>query len=65
MRYLFEVMQPTRHAVTPAGSEWPDGDTFNKFFAGATRMGEFLNGAGIIGEPELSILDVVDVPGTF
>ncbi len=45
--------------------EWPDGDTFNTFFAGATRMGEFLSGAGIVGEPEVSILDVVDVPGTF
>jgi hypothetical protein len=45
--------------------EWPDGHTFNKFFAGATRMGEFLSGAGIVGEPEVSILDALDVPGTF
>jgi hypothetical protein len=45
--------------------EWPDGDTFNKFFAGATRMDEFISGAGIVGEPEVSISDVLDVPGTF
>ncbi len=31
--------------------EWPDADTFNTFFAGAARMGEFLSGAGIIGGP--------------
>jgi hypothetical protein len=45
--------------------EWPDADAFNTFFAGATRMGEFLSGAGIIGEPELTILEALDVPGTF
>ena len=45
--------------------EWPDADTFNTFFTGATRMGEFLVGAGIVGEPEVTILDAVDVPGTF
>ena len=59
------------HRMTTDGNdlvvidEWPDGDTFNTFFAGAARMGEFLGGAGIIGEPEVSILDAVDVPGTF
>ena len=45
--------------------EWPDESTFNTFFAGATRMGEFLSGAGIVGEPEVTILEVIDVPGTF
>jgi hypothetical protein len=45
--------------------EWPDADTFNTFFAGATRMGEFLIGAGVVGEPEVTILDPLDVPGTF
>jgi hypothetical protein len=45
--------------------EWPDADTFNTFFAGATRMGEFLSGAGIVGEPEVTIFDALDVPGTF
>jgi hypothetical protein len=45
--------------------EWPDGATFDEFFAGATRMGEFLSGAGIIGDPEVTILDTLDVPGTF
>ena len=45
--------------------EWPNADTFNAFFAGATRMGEFLSGAGIIGEPEATILEPLDVPGTF
>ena len=45
--------------------EWPDADTFNTVFAGAARMGEFLSGAGIIGEPEVTILDTRDVPGTF
>ncbi len=45
--------------------EWPDADTFNTFFAGATRMGEFLSVAGIIGEPEVTILEAADVPGTF
>ena len=59
------------HRMTTDGNdlvvidEWPDADTFNTFFAGATRMGEFLSGAGIVGEPEVTILDVVDVPGTF
>jgi hypothetical protein len=46
--------------------EWPDAASFNTFFAGATRMGEFLSGAGIAGEPEVTILDAIDdVPGTF
>jgi len=46
--------------------EWPDANTFNTFFAGATRMGEFMSGAGVVGEPEVTILDVAeDVPGTF
>jgi hypothetical protein len=45
--------------------EWPDGDTFKTFFAGAERMGEFLTGAGIVGEPVITILDAVEVPGTF
>jgi hypothetical protein len=30
--------------------EWPDADTFNKFFAGAAKMGEFLSGAGVVGD---------------
>ena len=45
--------------------EWPDADTFNKFFAGAARMGEFLSGAGIVEEPELTMLDAVDIAGQF
>ena len=46
--------------------EWPDADTFNTFFAGAPRMGEFMSGAGVVGEPEVTILDVAeDLPGTF
>jgi hypothetical protein len=45
--------------------EWPDADTFNKFFAGAARMGEFLSGAGIVGEPDVTMLDAVDVAGQF
>jgi hypothetical protein len=45
--------------------EWPDADTFNKFFAGAARMREFLSGAGIVGEPELTMLDAVDIAGQF
>ena len=45
--------------------EWPDADTFNEFFAGATRMEEFLSGAGIVGEPEVTMFDALDLPGTF
>ena len=45
--------------------EWPDAETFNKFFAGAARMGEFLSGAGVVGEPEVTVLDAVDVAGQF
>jgi hypothetical protein len=45
--------------------EWPDADSFNKFFAGAARMGEFLVGAGVVGEPEVTVLDAVDVAGQF
>jgi hypothetical protein len=45
--------------------EWPDADAFNKFFAGAARMGEFLSGAGVTGEPEVTMLDAVDVAGQF
>jgi hypothetical protein len=33
--------------------------------AGAARMGEFLSGAGVIGEPEVTMLDAVDVAGQF
>lgn len=46
--------------------EWPDAEAFTTFFAGAPRMAEFLDGAGIVGDPEVTILDAVeDVPGTF
>lgn len=60
------------HRVTTDGKdlvvidEWPDADTFNAFFAGAQRMGEFISGAGVLGDPEVTILEVMtDVPGTF
>jgi hypothetical protein len=45
--------------------EWPDADAFNKFFAGAARMGEFLSGAGVVGEPQVTVLDAVDMAGQF
>ena len=45
--------------------EWPDADAFNTFFAGAARMGEFLSGAGIVGEPEVQIFEALNVPGSF
>jgi hypothetical protein len=45
--------------------EWPDVETFNKFFESAPKMGEFLAGAGIIGEPTILVFDVLDVPGCF
>ena len=45
--------------------EWPDADTFNTFFAGAARMGELLSGVGVVGEPEVTMLDAVDMPGQF
>jgi len=28
-------------------------------------MGEFLSGAGVVGEPEVTVLDAVDVVGQF
>jgi len=28
-------------------------------------MGEFLSGAGVVGEPEVTVLDAVDVAGQF
>jgi len=28
-------------------------------------MGEFLSGAGIVGEPEVTMFDALDLPGTF
>jgi hypothetical protein len=45
--------------------EWPDADMFNKVFAGAARMGEFLSGADVVGEPEVTVLDAVEVAGQF
>lgn len=45
--------------------EWGDEDQFRKFFDSAPRMGEFLEGAGITGPPEVSVFDSRDVPGTF
>lgn len=45
--------------------EWPDKEAFDTFFANAPKMGEFLEGAGITGEPDVSVLDTLDVPGTF
>ena len=45
--------------------EWPDADTFNTFFAGATRMGEFLGAAQAPSESQLMVLQALDVPGTF
>jgi hypothetical protein len=45
--------------------EWPDADAFNTFFANATRMEEFLTGAGLVGEPEIQIFEALDVPGSF
>jgi hypothetical protein len=46
--------------------EWPSAEVFNTFFANAPRMGEFLSGAGIVGEPAITVLDSIDgLPGTF
>ncbi len=45
--------------------EWPDADTFNKFFAGAARLGEFLSGSGVVGEPEVKMFDALDIAGQF
>lgn len=45
--------------------EWGDEEQFRKFFDSAPRMGEFLEGAGITGPPEISVFNSVDVPGTF
>ena len=45
--------------------EWPNADAFNTFFAGAAKMEEFLSGAGIVGEPQVQILEALDVPGSF
>jgi heme-degrading monooxygenase HmoA len=45
--------------------EWRDEDQFRQFFDSAARMGEFLEGAGITGPPEISVFDSLDVPGTF
>jgi hypothetical protein len=46
--------------------EWPTAEAFNTFFANAPRMGEFLTGAGIVGDPAITVLNSVDgIPGTF
>jgi hypothetical protein len=46
--------------------EWPTAEAFTTFFANAPRMAEFLAGAGIKGEPAISMLDSIDdIPGTF
>jgi hypothetical protein len=46
--------------------EWPTAEAFTTFFANAPRMADFLAGAGIQGEPAISVLDSVDgIPGTF
>jgi hypothetical protein len=56
--------QPAGTSIDPSRPR-SDADTFNKFFAGAARMGEFLSGAGVVGEPEVTVLDAVDVAGQF
>ncbi len=45
--------------------EWGDEEQFRKFFDSAPRMGEFLEGAGITGPPEISVFNSLDVPGAF
>ena len=45
--------------------EWGDEEQFRKFFDSAPKMGEFLEGAGITGPPEISVFNSADVPGTF
>jgi hypothetical protein len=46
--------------------EWPTAEAFTTFFATAPRMADFLAGAGIQGEPAISMLDSIDdIPGTF
>ena len=46
--------------------EWPTAEAFTTFFANAPRMGEFLAGAGITGEPAVSVLNSLDgIPGAF
>jgi hypothetical protein len=45
--------------------EWPNEEIFQRFFSNAPRMGEFLSGAGLSSDPQISILQVVHVPGTF
>ena len=45
--------------------EWPYEASFRKFFSGAPRMQEFLQGAGLCSDPVISIHKAVEAPGTF
>ena len=39
--------------------EWPNEESFHRFFSGAPRMQEFLSGAGLSSDPVTSVLQAL------
>lgn len=45
--------------------EWPDADSFNKFFAAQAKIGQLMQAAGVKGPPQFDIFHAVAAPDEF
>ena len=46
-------------------NEWESADSFMSFFQGNEVVAEVMRAAGAQGEPEISIGEAIDAPGTY
>ena len=74
LRRISEVARAagaTRHrfAAAPGGilviDEWPDEETFQKFFANQPEIGDVMRDAGAQGPPEITFSRVLHTPDQF
>jgi hypothetical protein len=45
--------------------EWPDGDSFQRFFQSQTEIPKLMQEAGATGAPEISVYRKLDMPDEF
>lgn len=45
--------------------EWPDGDSFNSFFAGQPEIADVMRDGGATGAPDISIYRTLSTPDQF
>jgi hypothetical protein len=45
--------------------EWPDAESFQKFFAGQADIPKVMAAGGIQGQPEITVMRKMDMPDEF